>query len=76
MEVGQAVYNEHCAGCHGEGLRNPGSAFDLKLLKTGEKVRFIRSVLGGKNRMPPWKGVLEVSEIESLWLYIRENAED
>lgn len=76
VEEGQAVYNEHCASCHGDGLRNPGSSFDLKQLKSGDNVRFIRSVLGGKNQMPPWKGVLDESQIESLWLYIRENADD
>jgi cytochrome c oxidase subunit 2 len=75
-EEGQAVYNENCASCHGEGLRNPGSSFDLKQLKPSEKDRFIRSVLAGKNQMPPWKGVLSGADLDALWLYIQENAEN
>ena len=75
-EEGQALYNENCASCHGEGLRNPGSSFDLKQLKPSEKDRFIRSVLAGKNQMPPWKGVLSGADLDALWLYIQENAEN
>jgi mono/diheme cytochrome c family protein len=31
-------------------------------------------VLHGKNRMPPWEGVLDAAQIEALWAYIRANA--
>jgi mono/diheme cytochrome c family protein len=27
--------------------------------------------LNGKNKMPPWKGVLGENEINQLWAYIR-----
>ena len=32
IEAGEALYEEHCLGCHGEKLRSPGSALDLRKL--------------------------------------------
>jgi mono/diheme cytochrome c family protein len=29
IDAGEALYQEHCQGCHGEKLRNPATAFDL-----------------------------------------------
>ncbi len=75
-QVGEAIYANHCAECHGEGLRNPGSSFDLKLLKEHERERFNASVSGGKGQMPPWKGVLNDDDLDALWAYIRMNAYD
>ena len=72
--TGDLLYQEHCETCHGEGLRNPGSSFDLKSLKQDERSRFETSVLGGKGQMPPWKGVLSSEDLASLWSYIRDNA--
>jgi mono/diheme cytochrome c family protein len=28
-------------------------------------------VLNGKNTMPPWRGVLDMEQIDSIWAYIR-----
>ena len=75
IEAGEALYNANCATCHGEGLRNPGSSFDLKQLRENERPRFNTSVLGGKGQMPPWKGVLTPEEFDALWAYIRANAD-
>lgn len=72
--AGEALYADHCAECHGEALRNPGSSFDLKELLANERPRFNASVLGGKGQMPPWKGVLSDADLDALWIYIRENA--
>jgi mono/diheme cytochrome c family protein len=40
-------------------------------LRADERSRFINSVLDGKNQMPPWRGVLEMEQIDALWAYIR-----
>jgi mono/diheme cytochrome c family protein len=73
---GERIYENYCATCHGEQLQNnsAGLTFDLRRLKPDEHARFIDSVLNGKNKMPPWKGVLAEGEIEQLWAYIRANA--
>ena len=73
---GQQIYDTNCAPCHGEGLRNPGSSFDLKLLHEEERPRFDKSVMEGKGPMPPWRGTLGPAELDRLWAYIREYAYD
>ena len=75
QESGEMLYSMYCSSCHGDGLVNTtNQAFDLRKLTAGDRARFENSVLTGKNRMPPWKGVLEPDQIERLWQYIRENA--
>ena len=75
-DAGERVYANRCATCHGEELQNNsnGLTFDLRRLKANEHERFVNSVLNGKNRMPPWKGVLSDTQVEQLWAYIRANA--
>lgn len=76
-ENGHRLYDAHCAQCHGERLQNAGISFDLRLLHDNEHERFEISVLDGKGtQMPPWRGTLGAIEIEQLWAYIRENAQD
>ena len=73
--AGARIYANNCANCHGDDLENNAHiAFDLRRLKADEHARFVDSVLHGKNRMPPWEGVLDTAQIESLWAYIRANA--
>src|SRR3954465_5670855 len=77
IEAGHALYDMHCASCHGDRLQNPGSSFDLRGLHPNERPRFEASVLDGKGtQMPPWRGTLDDREIEQLWAYVRENAYD
>ena len=77
IEAGHELYDMHCASCHGERLQNPGSSFDLRGLHPNERPRFAASVLDGKGtQMPPWRGTLNETEIEQLWVYVRENAYD
>lgn len=73
---GARIYENYCSTCHGEELQNnsAGLTFDLRRLKPDDRARFVNSVLNGKNRMPPWKGVLDETQIEQLWSYIRSNA--
>jgi mono/diheme cytochrome c family protein len=70
---GERIYENYCATCHGEQLQNnsSGVTFDLRRLKPNEYSRFVNSVLNGKNKMPPWRGVLEDAQIDQLWAYIR-----
>ena len=72
---GERLYNKYCATCHGDDLQNnSGIAFDLRRLKADEHARFVNSVLLGKNAMPSWQGVLAPQQLEDLWAYIREHA--
>lgn len=72
---GERLYNKNCATCHGDDLENnSGIAFDLRRLKADEHGRFVNSVLHGKNAMPSWQGVLAPPQLEDLWAYIREHA--
>ena len=73
VAAGEQVYADYCSSCHGEGLRNTsgGVTFDLRRLRPEDHDRFITSVLDGKRQMPPWRGALELEQIESIWAYIR-----
>ena len=73
--TGGRIYANNCANCHGDDLENNSHiAFDLRRLMSGEHARFVDSVLHGKNRMPPWEGVLDMAQIDALWAYVRANA--
>ena len=72
ISAGEMIYSDYCSTCHGEQLRNTsgGVTFDLRRLKPEERERFVTSVNNGKNQMPPWRGVLDDNQIESIWAYI------
>jgi mono/diheme cytochrome c family protein len=55
-------------------VNTTNQAYDLRKLSANDRGRFENSVLTGKNRMPPWKDVLDRDQIERLWRYVRENA--
>jgi mono/diheme cytochrome c family protein len=76
VAAGEDVFNTYCSTCHGTNLESSGQSFDLRKLKADERPRFERSVLNGKNQMPPWKGVLSEEEIDQLWAYVRAHAND
>jgi mono/diheme cytochrome c family protein len=76
IDAGEALYEEHCLGCHGEKLRSPGTALDLRKLTADQRARFDKFVMEGKGQMPPWRGTLNQSEVDQLWAYIRANADD
>ena len=70
---GERTYENYCATCHGDQLVNnsAGLTYDLRRLGPDEHSRFVNSVQNGKNKMPPWKGVLDDIQIEQLWAYIQ-----
>lgn len=74
IEAGAQAYEENCAACHGEKLRNQGQAFDLRKLEPTERARFDKAVLEGRANMPPWRGILTEQQIDQLWAYIMDNA--
>jgi mono/diheme cytochrome c family protein len=73
IESGATIYQDYCSSCHGEELRNTngGVTFDLRRLRPQDHDRFVTSVLNGKTQMPPWRGVLNMQQIESVWAFIR-----
>jgi len=77
VAAGAIVYADYCANCHGEQLRNTsgGGTFDLRRLRSADRDRFFSVVLNGKSPMPPWRGILQSHQIESIWAYIRANVD-
>jgi mono/diheme cytochrome c family protein len=73
IEAGATIYGNYCAACHGDELRNTsgGVTFDLRRLRPEDRERFVTVVLDGKKQMPPWRGALEMKQIEAIWTYIR-----
>ena len=73
IAAGERVYSDYCSNCHGEGLRNTSGSvtFDLRRLRNEDRDRFVGAVLDGKRQMPPWRGALDMEQIESIWAYIR-----
>jgi cytochrome c6 len=73
VEAGEMVYGDYCSSCHGDQLRNTsgGVTYDLRRMRPEDRDRFFTSVLDGKRQMPPWRGALEMEQIESIWAYIR-----
>ncbi len=73
--AGARIYAKYCETCHGEELQNnSGVVFDLRRLRADEYERFVASVMNGKRAMPSWSGVLDQSQLDALWSYIRANA--
>ena len=76
IDAGESVYNDYCQTCHGANMVSSGQSYDLRKLRQDERPRFETSVVNGKNQMPPWKGVLDADQIDSVWAYIRSKAND
>ena len=70
IKKGSAAYAQNCSPCHGPRMLDPQGAFDLRTFPQDQKERFLTSVSKGKNQMPPWGGLLNAEEIESLWAYV------
>jgi len=74
-ETGERLFEENCAGCHGERISNPNDLFDLKELRKDQRARFDKSVREGKGQMPAWEGTFTDEEFDGIWAYIRSVAD-
>jgi mono/diheme cytochrome c family protein len=74
VAAGEALYEEHCATCHGERLRPTGAAPDLKNLASDDRPKFETTVLNGRGQMPAWQGMITDDERAAIWAYIRSRA--
>ena len=74
VAAGEALYEEHCATCHGERLRPTGAAPDLKNLTADDRAKFETIVWNGRGQMPAWQGIITEDERAAIWAYIRSRA--
>lgn len=70
IKEGSGIYSQNCAPCHGPRMADPQGAFDLRTFPPDQKSRFLNSVTNGRNSMPPWGGLFNAAQIESLWAYV------
>ena len=70
IQLGAKIYQNNCSPCHGTRMADPQGAFDLRIFPRDAKPRFVLSVTKGKNSMPPWGDLFNVSEIDALWNYV------
>ena len=71
VRKGAAIYEQNCSPCHGNQMKDPDAAFDLRKFPADQKPRFVNSVTKGKNAMPPWGDLLKPDDIDALWAYVR-----
>lgn len=74
MMHGQQLYNMHCAACHG--MRGEGVLPDAPKFRLGERLEqpdmmLLQSVRTGKNKMPPFFGILKDPDILDILSYVR-----
>jgi mono/diheme cytochrome c family protein len=74
IATGEALYDEHCAMCHGESLRSAGAIPDLRQLRADQMDYFKMTVTDGRGQMPTWGGILSDRDMDNLWVYIRAHA--
>ncbi len=77
LEIGARGYNSNCARCHGLDVKSGGMAPDLRALGEAESddAWFISRVLhgatiNGRQKMPPFEGLLSQEAIWSIRTYI------
>lgn len=77
IEIGSRGYNSNCARCHGLEAKSGGMAPDLRELGEGEYEDnwFLSRVLGGaviggRQKMPPFEGLLSQEAIWAIRTYI------
>jgi glucose/arabinose dehydrogenase len=74
LGLGEKVYKEHCAGCHGQNMEGGlGSSFLDGIWNYGDEPGFVAlSVISGVQgtEMPAWLGVLSPEEVSAVVAYI------
>lgn len=83
IEIGSKGYNSNCARCHGLDVKSGGMAPDLRYLEAspdGDKwfMNRIRhgAVVGGRQKMPPFEGILSQEAIWAIRTYIESRPQD
>lgn len=83
VEIGARGYNSNCARCHGLDVKSGGMAPDLRALGESESddAWFISRVLhgatiNGRQKMPPFEGLLSQEAIWSIRTYIDTQPDD
>lgn len=71
---GQQLFAMHCAACHG--MRGEGVMPEAPKFRNGERLEqpdmmLLQSVRNGKNKMPPFFGLLKDPEILDILSYVR-----
>lgn len=71
---GQQLFAMHCAACHG--MRGEGVLPEAPKFRQGERLEqpdmmLMQSVKNGKNKMPPFFGVLKDNDILDILSYVR-----
>jgi len=72
---GRALYNDHCAGCHGANGRavvagTPDLAGATNIMVKPD-MKLMATISGGKNIMPAFQGRLSQKEMLDIIAYIR-----
>ncbi|WP_194720583.1 cytochrome c oxidase subunit II [Noviherbaspirillum malthae] len=73
---GEKVYAANCVACHqanGKGVPGAFPGLDASAVVTGPKGPQIGILLNGKGAMPPWKGVLNDTDIAAVITYTRNS---
>lgn len=75
LSVGNSVYQEHCAICHGEQLQGIAPSFPTLLGVTGRytEAQLIALLQAGKGRMPSFEKRLTVSKRDELLRFLRSS---
>ncbi len=82
LELGEQVYKQRCALCHGpDGHGNgPGAAalnpkprnyHDAKYMSTKTDAELLAVIHNGKGAMPAWKAILNETQMKSVLMYER-----
>jgi mono/diheme cytochrome c family protein len=82
LELGEQVYKQRCALCHGpDGHGNgPGAAalnpkprnyHDAKYMNSKTDAELLATIHNGKGAMPAWKAVLSETQMKSVLMYER-----
>jgi mono/diheme cytochrome c family protein len=71
IEMGQALFQQQCAKCHGKGAY-PGKAPKLNVRKLTPEDVYLR-VAYGFRRMPAWEDVYTDEELMAITAYVKSD---
>ena len=71
IDLGQELFKQQCAKCHGKGAY-PGKAPKLKVHKLTPEDVYLRTAYGFR-RMPAWEDVFTDEELMAITAYVKSN---